>query len=205
MNTNILVSYDEVNAIPKDGALEVLEGYTLVRFYSSYYYYKSQFTSLRNRIELEDLADEIFTKLLEKDYYAKFNNKITTKKYFIQIAVYRAILDLAVRSRDDKFTSIKNSVSIDAEDEDGFSLSMILPDHFSVEKETESKYSYEQIIEKIPCDILKGTISLRSLALALEEGLSTNEISKEFSLEITEVYQLKSKLRNYILDNIVLF
>ena len=209
----MFVEYSEIRAIPKNDVLTVEEGYTLTKFYTSYFYEKGQFSSLKAKIELEDLAEEFFVKFLEKGYFDKYNSQITSKKYFVQLAVYRAMLDISVRKRDDKFTAIKDSVSMDIEDEDGFSISMVLPSKQNLEREVDSSLERERILELIPNDSLldevidspilgKCKMSLRVLALHLEAGFTAKEISVMFNVKSKVIHRFRHDLINYLVANV---
>lgn len=201
--------------IKKDGVLTREEGYELTKFYVEYFWATGKFYSLKNQYEMEDLVHEVYAKFLEKRLFEKYNQKITSKKYHVMNAVKNALIDMLRKYRE--------TISLEKEDENGITLADKLEDSTDVEAQAIGTVGRNRILDQIPRTTdsklvgnspVLGTVnfSLWTIAFHLEQGYTTEDISKMFinpksGRPVTKgrVQQLVQALREYVLDNIPIY
>ena len=75
------------------------EWYELTKKYVSYFFRTSR-SALRNYNSLEDVVSDTYLHFLEKGLFEKYEEKITSKKYFIMSAVRNYMTDLLRKQRE---------------------------------------------------------------------------------------------------------
>ena len=191
------------------------EGYELTKQYVEYFWYTNKFYSLKRAYELEDILHDIYLKFMTKNFFEKYNPAITSKKYHVMNGVKTSMIDMLRKYRETK--------SLDEPNEDGLTLGDLLSDGVDVQREVSGQVEHDRILSLLPDTTAsklvgnsplmgKVNISMRVIAIHLENGFSVKEIAQMYVNEksgkpVTEgrVHQLIKEMREYILDNVPLY
>lgn len=164
----------------KNDILTDEEGYVLTKKYVNYFWNVKKFYSLERDFTSEDMVHHIYAKFLEKEYFSKYSRKVTTKKYFIMIAVKRAMIDELRKQREQH--------SLDKENEDGLTMLDIMESPDRPSEQVIGRISRNYLLENLPGHTNSKVIgyspllgecnmSLRNIALHLEAGYKPVEIA----------------------------
>lgn len=197
-----------VNEISKGGKLTNEEGYLLVVKYTQYYWRINKFYSLKNKYELNDMIHHIYCHFLEKRFFEKYDEKVTSKAYFVMRGVMTRLVD--------EMRKYREHLSIEQEDENGITLGEKIPDDFNMEDIA----IRNEIMDKIPGETdskLVGkspefgivNFSLKTVAMHLEKGYTVQDIAAMFMnpasgrhVSESRVSQLVKELRGYCKENL---
>lgn len=203
--------------IKQDGILTAEEGYELTRKYVSYFWRVGKYYSLKTEYEMEDVISIIYLKMLERDYFSRYDSSVTSKAYFMQRCVSTKMVDLLRKHRDLK--SLETPVN-----EDGMTLMDVLEDKsLAMESVCEGNLQRDKILEQLPtvssskirgyCEVLGREVGVnyRDIAEMLEVGLKASDMAEflknpRSGMSISEgsVSKYIRDLREYVLNNIVI-
>jgi len=187
------------------------EGYKLTKNYVQYFWRSKKFYSLARDFEEEDAVSKIYLKFLEQGLFEKYNPNRTTKKYFIMSCVKRSLIDM-LRIQKEKY-------SLEQEDQNGIPLiDKIQKEGLDTDVDALGRLSRNEIIEALPAVtdsqaegesplLGKCEMSLRNIALHLEQGYSAKDIAKFFCnphtgshISPSRIHQLKQDIREIARD-----
>lgn len=154
----------------------------MIQKYVHYFYRSGKFYSLAKTHDEDDLFQDVCLKWLENGYLKKFCPEVTSVPYFIMVGVRNYFIDTLRKQR--------LTVSLDSQDDDGFSLADVIPDdidHIEMMMEADR---LEELLEELPDETNSKIIvispigehkaTLRFLARLLLEGYSQAECRKFF-------------------------
>lgn len=207
-----------LNAIDNKTPFTEEEGYELTVFYVNYFL-TQKYYSLRDNYERDDIVSECYIKFMKHNLFAKYDSKITSKKYLVMRAVQTTMIDLLRKQRE---TMISLNTSI-GEDEDSATMMDMLASDERTEEEVIGEVRRNTILNQLPEDSrskVKGfsplhnkevSISYRVLAELLEAGYKAKDIAQIFinpkngaSVSVSTVNKYIEELREYVLDNVVI-
>lgn len=158
------------------------EAYPLIAKYAGYFFYSGKFYSIRNTHDVDDMIQEICVKWIENGYLTRYSPEVTSKQYFIMSGVKNFFIDTLRKQR--------NVVSLDSQNEDGFSLADVLADQSHPMEDLEELDALNRLLEELPDEtnsrivvispLGEGKATLRMLARLLVAGYSQSECCKFF-------------------------
>lgn len=204
--------------IKNDAVLTPEEGYELTKFYVRYFWRTNKFYSLKTEYEEDDVVSIIYLKMLEKDYFSKFDSNVTSKKYYMQRCVQTKMIDLLRRHREAK--SLETPVG-----NEGLVLSDVIPENCeTMDVRVEGRVARDRIINQFPkvslskikgyCPQLGRVVGVNyyDLANMVEIGLRPKDMSQflinpSTGRQVSEgsISKYIRSMREYALDNIVLY
>lgn len=125
----------------EEGSLSREEGWMLTYQYVNYYFNSSQFTRLRGGFQVEDLISEIYAKFLAKGFFEKYSSDVTSKKYYVMNSVYRSLIDISRKYRE--------QFSLDKESEEGTDFYNVTPSEENVETDVVTSEITSAILESL--------------------------------------------------------
>lgn len=216
----------KINEIKNDTEFTLEEGYDLTDFYVRYYWATNKFYSLKNQFEVEDVVHDLYIKFIERNLFGKYNNKITSKKYYVMNAVRNGMIDMLRKYRET--ISLEQKLT-----EDGMCLMDVIPDETDTEHDVieridrEASYHAEKrqfILDSLPdttdskivgfsplmnCEV---NISYRVLALHLEVGYTVKMLAEMYRNPKTgnpitqgNVSKHIANMREFLLDTVPLY
>lgn len=212
----------KIESIKNDTELTAEEGYVLTQHYVRYFWRTNKFYSLKNVYEEEDVVSEIYCKFLEKGFFDKYNQKITSKKYFVMNSVRTSMIDMLRKYRD--VSSLEEEVG------DGLTRMDMIQDDYDLEEQAifeadRESHAWERnrILMSLPdttaskivgySELLgkEINISYRMLALHLEAGYTVKRLAEMYknpksgkSITQGNVSKHIANMREWLLDNVVL-
>ena len=69
-----------------------VEGFELIQFYVRYYCRTKKFYSLERDYDEGDIVSELFIIFTKRKLFEKYNPKVTSKKYYMMMAVQRGMI-----------------------------------------------------------------------------------------------------------------
>lgn len=212
----------DINSLDRETAISKEEGWFLTDFYVRSFWRAGKFYSLNRRFDVEDIISEIYVKFLDKNFFEKYNPKTTSKKYFVMVAVRNSMIDM--------LRKLRETASLNAENEEGLTLMETMESDINVEDEaifnSQREYSEKrrlEILMQLPDEtksVLRGYSLLvgreiaptyRMLALHLEAGYKVKDIAEMFinpksGKPVTQgnISSHIKKMREFVLDNVVI-
>lgn len=159
------------------------EGYKLVKHYVSYFV-SVKFYTLRRDFEIEELVNELYVKFLDKGFFAKYDESITSRRYYVMNGVRNSLIDLLRKQ--------KNHSSLDKLGPEGIPLGMKIPAPDVCEETALGRVTRDEIMEMIPNETRSKSLgnspvigeckmTPRVVALHLEMGYSPSDIAAMFT------------------------
>jgi RNA polymerase sigma factor (sigma-70 family) len=159
--------------------------------------YLRKSTYLLNFYEKEDLVQEVYLKLLEKDVFEKYDSsKNASYETYIRLTAKRIIIDLARKKRENLFSL--NHVEYDSSNrgiETGDLIEEVITDSYStvVLKELINICSEKQISPNY-------SMTWKDLLRYIIEGFKPKEIAIMYNISTSRVSQLVRDLRLNLID-----
>ena len=213
MTTNVQTELNQGIETVKVG-MDFEEGYQLTKDYVRYFWVSDRYFSLKYQYTQEDLEQELILKFLRLRLFEKYNPEVTSKKYYVMRAVQTSLIDLLRKQ--------KLATSLEEENEEGLCMKDMLESNEDMARDVMANCERDRLINSLPdtpISELTGHspllgdcgISLRTIALHIEAGYSTKEISSMFinpksgkPVSTSSVNSYISKLREFMLDNVIL-
>lgn len=153
------------------------EAYPIIEGYVQYFYRSGKFYSLRWHFEEEDMLQEVCTKFLQNGYLERYDENVTTLKYFLMTGVKFFFIDCLRKQ--------KQTISLDREFEEGLTMLDLLVDESS--KDLDDMVIYKEWLDRLPDDTNSkiiitteygGKATLRNIAMHLSLGYTQAELRK---------------------------
>lgn len=147
-------------------------------------------SKLNELYEVSDLTQEVYTHFLEKKFFEKFDEKVTSFEYFIASATKNHLIDIT-RKRLHKTVSLDTPVK----GKDGESTTL---GSFFEEKLTDqfSAVLLKQMLERCPDTQVSPNyrLSWKELLMMIVNGMEPSEIHAKVGISSGRVCQLKTQL-----------